>query len=153
MEQTEKIALIEVSLMRAAEMIGDLTEPVMAKFYRQCPQARAVFEHLSSGNRARLEAEMIENVLYCIMRWFERPQEIRIILFSSVPHHQETLKVDADWYEALLASGVDLIVGTVPPGESQELALWEEMRRGFAETMDVARRAVRPISQHQATLA
>ena len=153
MQKADKIALVEVGLMRAAEAIGDLTEPVMARFYQRHPQALASFEHHACGNRARLEAEMVENVLYCIMRWFERPEEIRIILHSSVPHHQETLKVDADWYEALLASGVDLIVATVPAEEQEELALWEEMRRGFAMAMEAARRGMVPAPRRQAALA
>ena len=123
MQKAEKVALTEISLMRAVEILGDLTEPVMARFYSQHPQAQSVFVHHACGNRARLEAMMIENVLYCIMRWFDQPEEIKIILYSSVPHHTETLKVKADWYEALLAAGVDLIAGTVPAGEAQERAL------------------------------
>lgn len=153
MQKAEKMALIEVSLMRAADKIGDLTEPVMSHFYQRYPQARESFERLACGNHARLEAVMVENVLYCIMQWFERPEEIRIILYGSVPHHQETLKVGADWYEAMLASGVDLIVGTIPPEESQELALWEEIRQGFAMAIDVARRSILPISRPQGMLA
>ena len=103
MQKAEKMALIEVSLMRAADKIGDLTEPVMSHFYQRYPQARESFERLACGNHARLEAVMVENVLYCIMQWFERPEEIRIILYGSVPHHQETLKVGADWYHGLRA--------------------------------------------------
>lgn len=142
MQKAEKIALIETSLLRAAEILGDLKEPVMTRFYRQYPQALAVFEHLACGDRQRLEAMMIDNVLYCIMQWFERPEEIRIILYSSVPHHEATLKVDADWYEALLAAGVDLIADTVPADAEQELALWSEMRSGFSAAMSIARCAV-----------
>ena len=142
--RADKIALIEQGLMRAAEVIGDLNAPVMGEFYRRCPQALAAFEQHACGNRPRLEAEMMDNVLYCIMCWFERPEEIRILLFSSVPHHQETLKVDADWYAALLGAGVDIVAATVPPGVDDERAAWVEMRAGFVRAIDEARQVIMP---------
>mgnify|MGYP000090069482 CR=1 FL=1 len=48
--------IIEAGLERAAEVLGDVTEPVMAEFYRRYPDARASFQHHSPHNPASLEA-------------------------------------------------------------------------------------------------
>ena len=138
-DRQANLALIERSLERAGEAIGDITAPLMARFYAAHPAAQASFELHGLGKRALLEAEMVGNVLYCLMTWFERPEEIRIILYDSVPHHQETLKVDASWYEGMLWAGIDLIEETLPEDAADERAAWEAMRAGFAETITKAR--------------
>lgn len=138
-DRQAKLALVEKSLERAAEAIGDITAPLMARFYAVYPAAEASFEHHGLGKRALLEAEMVGNVLYCLMTWFERPEEIRIILYDSVPHHQETLKVEAGWYEGMLWAGIDLFEETLPEHAADERAVWEEMRSGLAETIAKAR--------------
>lgn len=138
-DRQAKLALIERSLERAADALGDITAPLMARFYAAHPAAQASFEHHGLGKRALLEAEMVGNVLYCLMTWFERPEEIRIILYDSVPHHQETLKVDASWYEGMLWAGIDLIEETLPKDAADERAAWEAMRTGLSETLAKAR--------------
>jgi hypothetical protein len=138
-DRAAKLALVERSLERAAGAIGDITAPLMARFYAAHPAAEASFEHHGLGKRALLEAEMVGNVLYCLMTWFERPEEIRIILYDSVPHHQETLKVEAGWYEGMLWAGIELIEETLPLDAADERAAWEEMRAGLAETIAKAR--------------
>lgn len=138
-DRQAKLALVERSLERAADALGDITAPLMARFYAAHPAAQASFEHHGLGKRDLLEAEMVGNVLYCLMTWFERPEEIRIILYDSVPHHQETLKVDASWYEGMLWAGIDLIEETLPDDAAEERAAWEAMRAGFAETIAKAR--------------
>ena len=138
-DRQAKLALIEHSLEREADALGDITAPLMARFYADHPAAEASFEHHGLGKRALLEAEMVGNVLYCLMTWFERPEEIRIILYDSVPHHQETLKVEPDWYEGMLYTGIDLIEATLPDDADDERAAWAAMRAGFAETIARAR--------------
>lgn len=138
-DRQANLALIERSLERAGEAIGDITAPLMARFYAAHPAAQASFEHHGLGKRALLEAEMVGNVLYCLMTWFERPEEIRIILYDSIPHHQETLKVEAGWYEGMLWAGIDLIEETLPEDVADERAAWEAMRAGLAETIAKAR--------------
>ena len=76
-------AAIEARLERAAEVLGDLTAPVMAEFYCRYPDARASFAHHSPHNPARLEAEMVGNTLYYVMTWFESPTEARIEFSST----------------------------------------------------------------------
>ena len=134
-----KLHLLEAGLTRAAETLGDVTVPVISAFYARYPDAQASFRHHSPANPASLEAEMVGNVLYCLMTWFERPEEIRIILYDSVPHHQETLKVDPGWYEGMLWAGIELIEETLPPDAADERAAWEAMRVGLAETIAKAR--------------
>ena len=138
-DRQANLALIERSLERAGEAIGDITAPLMARFYAAHPAAQASFEHHGLGKRALLEAEMVGNVLYCLMTWFERPEEIRIILYDSIPHHQETLKVEAGWYEGMLWAGIDLIEDILPEDADDERAAWAAMRAGLAETIAKAR--------------
>ena len=138
-DRQAKLALVEKSLERAAGAVGDITAPLMARFYAAHPAAEASFEHHGLGKRALLEAEMVGNVLYCLMTWFERPEEIRIILYDSIPHHQETLKVDAGWYQGMLWAGIELIEATLPEEAVDERAAWEAMRVGLAETIAKAR--------------
>lgn len=138
-DRQANLALIERSLERAADALGDITAPLMARFYAAHPAAQASFEHHGLGKRALLEAEMVGNVLYCLMTWFERPEEIRIILYDSIPHHQETLKVEAGWYQGMLLAGIDLIEETLPDNAADERATWEAMRSGLAETIAKAR--------------
>lgn len=138
-ERQAQLAQVERSLERAAEAIGDITAPLMARFYAAHPAAEESFEHHGLGKRTLLEAEMVGNVLYCLMTWFERPEEIRIILYDSIPHHQETLKVEPGWYEGMLWAGIDLIEDTLPGDAADERAAWAAMRAGLAETIAKAR--------------
>ena len=103
MDAVRKRALLEPGLLRAAEALGDVTAPVMGAFYARYPEAKAAFERLALGNRARLEGEMVAQVLYCLMTWFEHPGEVTGVLMSSVPHHEQTLGVRPVWYEGLMA--------------------------------------------------
>ena len=100
----------------------------MAAFYHHYPEAEAVFETLSRGCRAQLEGQMIENSLYCLMRWFEAPGEIEIMLRDSVPHHHKTLQVPADWYLDLIEVAADVIADTIPAQNAVELEVWKNAR-------------------------
>jgi hypothetical protein len=138
MDRATKTACIENGLSRAAYLIGDIAQPLMARFYEKFPDARRSFDTLSFGNGVRLESEMAGNVLYCIMNWFDRPEEIKIILCTSVPHHEETLHVPREWYRTLLADGIDLIATTIPAAEATEIALWGDLRESLLSAVDAA---------------
>ncbi len=133
-----KAALLEVVLTRAAEEVGDLTAPTMTLFYQRHPDALASFEHHGYGQREQLEASMVENGLYCMMTWLERPAEVSFMLYSSVPHHRDALQVHAEWYRSLLDSLIDVVAETVPAGASKEAALMEEIRTGLAGVIEEA---------------
>ncbi|MFN5821836.1 MAG: hypothetical protein ACK44Y_15620, partial [Novosphingobium sp.] len=115
-------------LERAAEVLGDLTEPVMAEFYCRFPDAQASFAHHSPHSPARLEAEMVGNTLYYVMTWFESPTEARIYFDTSVPHHRVALDVPPDWFRGLIEVLIDVIEAGVPALDAAEEQAWDEMR-------------------------
>ena len=51
-DRAAKLELIERSLERAAETVGDITAPLMARFYAAHPAAEASFEHHGLGKHA-----------------------------------------------------------------------------------------------------
>lgn len=136
---TRRQALIEAGLERAAEIVGDVTGPVIAAYYRRFPEARASFEHHDPRTPHRLEAEMVENALYCVMNWFERRTEIEILLDQSVPHHSATLAVPPDWYSGLIAAVIEVILPTVPEEASDEREAWAVLGVALAARIDYNR--------------
>ncbi|MEA3264552.1 MAG: hypothetical protein U9R07_13825 [Pseudomonadota bacterium] len=119
---------IEARLERAAEVMGDLTAPVMAEYYRRFPEARASFFHHAPHGPDRLEAEMVGNTLYYVMTWFESPTEARIYFDTSVPHHRVALDVPPDWFRGLIEALIDVIEAGVPAIDAAEQQAWEEVR-------------------------
>jgi hypothetical protein len=119
---------IEARLERAAEVIGDLTDPVMQRFYADWPDARASFAHHAPHNPAKLEAEMVGNTLYYVMTWFESPVEARIYFDTSVPHHRVALDVPPDWFRGMIEALVDVVEAAVPARNASEAEAWHEMR-------------------------
>ncbi|MEH6756255.1 MAG: hypothetical protein V7676_01945 [Parasphingorhabdus sp.] len=130
MDIDKKTALLETSLERAADKLGDITDPVMKRYYSLYPDARASFHEHGLGNTVKLEADMVESVLYALMNWLEAPQEIRIIFGSTVPHHEETLHVNSDWFRGLVDAAVYVISETIPDEQRDEHALWKEIQTG-----------------------
>ncbi len=128
MDTETKKALLEATLTRAAEQLGDVTAPAIALYFRRFPEACEAFERLWSGSRGLLEGEMVAQSLYCMMNWFDSPGEIEIVLLGSVPHHAHTLKVPPGWYGGLLNAVADTIEATIPVGKTDERAVWREMR-------------------------
>jgi hypothetical protein len=128
MNNGKKLAHVEDILMRAAEQLGDVTQPAMDHFYGRYPEVKAAFDSHCVGNRPQLEGEMIENALYCLMYWFESPGEIEILLGGSVLHHNDTLGVSPEWYHELLDAVAAVIADTIPVENSEELTVWGELR-------------------------
>lgn len=119
---------IEARLERAAEVLGDLTAPVMAEYYRRYPDARASFAHHAPHGPERLEAEMVGNTLYYVMTWFESPTEARIYFDTSVPHHRVALDVPPDWFRGLIEALIDVIEAGVPAIDATEQQAWDDVR-------------------------
>lgn len=139
MEWHAKMEQLEASLERAADKLGDITDPVMQRYYAVHPDARASFKEHGLGNTVKLEAEMVESVLYCLMNWLERPQEIRIMFGSTVPHHEETLHVSSDWFSGLVDAAVHVITETIPAARQDEHDLWKEIHQGVNSLIADAR--------------
>ncbi|MCH7629820.1 MULTISPECIES: hypothetical protein [Novosphingobium] len=127
------LVLLDTGLTRAAEALGDITPRVMQRLLARFPEAAQRFDSLCSWDRtpevrARLEGEMVEQALYCLMRWLESPQEVEIILYGSVPHHAETLDVPPAMFTGLLEAVCDEIIATIPADVGDELQLWQSLR-------------------------
>jgi hypothetical protein len=117
--------LLDTILQRAADQLGDLRPHVMTRFYDRFPQARTIFETESAGHREKLEGDMVEQTLYCLMTWVERPTEVRIVLQSTVPHHEAALHVPEALFGGFLDAVIDTIACTIPDesaGECDHLA-------------------------------
>ena len=126
----ERQQIVEAGLERAAEVLGDITAPVMAEFYRRYPDAQASFQHHAPNNPASLEAEMVGNALYYVMTWFESPSEARIAFDSSVPHHRVALGVPPDWYRGFLEAFID-VVEPVAVASAGDQTVWTDLREGL----------------------
>jgi hypothetical protein len=137
-------ALLDTSLEHAAELLGDITAPVMARFYDVHPEARRVFEYHGLLGREKLEAEMVQNALYWTMTWLEHDKEIRIHLGNSVPHHEETLKVPSRWYRGLVDAVIDVIAETIPADHLDALELWKRIREGLGGAIDHSKPILMP---------
>lgn len=129
--------VILTSLARVADTVGDITRPLIDRFYAEYPEARAAFTAPGLGNREKLEAEMVGNFLYFAMTWFERPAEIRHLLYTSIPHHAAALGVSAEWYRGFIDAGIDVIVDALGTGITADTdrAAWQDMRAGIADAI------------------
>ncbi len=139
MADAEKLRLIEQSLFRATEQIEDFTAPVMARLDARYPAVAASFEHHGLGKPDKLRAEMMDNLIYCMMTWFERPDEVRILLSAPSPLPHETLHVQAAWYAGPLQAGIHVTAETVPADATDEHAAWDAMRDGIRLAIEEAR--------------
>lgn len=135
MEPGQKLAMVEDILFRAAEHIGDITEPVMENFYKRSEGGRELFE-LHSRHMNQLEGLMVEQSVYCLMQWFKSPLEIEILLHDTVPHHRETLNIPTSAYKDLLIATADIIGGSIPAENGTEKAVWNELREQLLEAVE-----------------
>lgn len=133
MDRTQKLALVETSLERTADQLGDITNPVIERYYAMHPDARASFDEHGLGNAVKLETEMVDSVLYCLMNWIDRPEEIRIMFGRTVPHHEETLHVHIDWFGGLVDAAVQIIMETIPESRRDEREVWTGIHRELTD--------------------
>ncbi|HET6538546.1 MAG TPA: hypothetical protein VFG34_10610 [Sphingopyxis sp.] len=131
MTKTEKLEWLEKSLMRAVDVIGDITPIVMARYYAEYPDAVASFERHGAGNRAQLEGLMIENAIYCLTQYIEQPSDIQILLSSSVPHHHFMLGVPTSRYQGLVDATIQTILDGIPPEAASERLVLAEIQDGL----------------------
>lgn len=129
MNTAGKTILLESTLTRAAEQIGDITPVAMKIYYQRRPEALAAFEAHGLGKRSHLEGMMIENSLHCLMHWLQSPGEIEVLLSGSVPHHRDTLHIPPEWYSDFIETTADVIAQTIPAQNTAELVVWNEVRK------------------------
>lgn len=123
------MVLLENCLHWAAEAVGDVTGAALRRFYQHFPEAERAFEAHGRDDRAKLEGQMVETALFCLMTWPEEPFQVVSLLTSSVPHHQGTLNVHVAWYQGLIAAVLDTIASSVPTEAEAELAVCNQIRR------------------------
>jgi hypothetical protein len=128
MNMSTKQELFESILEQVVETLGDITQPVMTAYYKKFPEARASFAEHGLDNIARLEASMIETVVYTLMTWFERPDEIEITLSSTVPHHMNILNIPMNILYGLVDSTLDIIENVISDNEVQ-ITLCKNLRQ------------------------
>lgn len=131
MSLDRKKALLDVILERAAEQLGDITPHVMDAFYRRFPDAQARFADLASGERIKLEQQMVEQALYCLMVWLDSRAQIEIIFHTTIPHHAQTLSVRPELFSELIAAVHATIAATIPAQEAGETAVWNDLHAGM----------------------
>lgn len=128
-----KQATFEKSLMRCAEALGDITPHVARAFYEAYPEGRERFEYHYPDASKPMEGEMVEQTLYCLMNWFSSPREIEIVVLSTFPHHVETLGIGAEQFTGFIEAVCRVIASTIPADAADELAVIEDLIRGFRD--------------------
>ena len=144
MDKAERKERLEALLTRAGEVLGDITPHVYRRYYQHLPEAREVFDHNHPGGRGMLEGQMVEQVLYCLMEWIDSPGEIEIILISTIPHHIETLGVEANQFTDLVTAVVEVIAQTIPADRPEEAEVWHGIAAEIAEVMAIGASHARP---------
>lgn len=134
METASPARLFERCLEYTAEHVGDFHRPLLDRFYQELPEAKAQFARHANANN-KLEDDMIEQALYCLMTWYERPAEIQIVLRDTVPHHIETLDIPMVYFEGLISTLLDIITEATPAEAEQEHQVLLKLREEINETL------------------
>ncbi|MYM63950.1 hypothetical protein [Pseudomaricurvus sp. HS19] len=129
-------ALIEATLTRTAEQVGDITPLVIQQLYHRFPEMEASFKHHGLGKQQQLEGDMVQNALYCLMDWYADPGSIEVMLAHSVPHHHYTLKVPPHWYAGLLEVTAAVVGESIPPEAGAEQAAWEALTSQLLQVLE-----------------
>lgn len=116
--------LAHQTLERAAETIGDVTQPAMDLFFERFPEGRSLFTAHASATVGNLEGQMVESVVFYILQWIEQPGEVRMALGQSAWHHFGSLGVEPAHFEGLIDSVHEVIGNTIPLAEKDELDAW-----------------------------
>lgn len=136
---TTRAELAERSLTRLAEQRGDVTAPILETYYTHHPDARASFEHHGLGQTAELEGRMVAESLFLLLTWVEDPATARIDHGTAIVHHNDTLHVTPHWYLGMVDASLEVLLESVPPDCTDELALWHEVRASFAAFVESLR--------------
>jgi hypothetical protein len=132
MNNNDKQTLLYTALEKAAEKLGDITPTVMEKYYQRYPEALPHFDRLGFGNLDRLERSMVDSALYCLMYWFERPDEIELVLQGAGTQHND-VKVPQALVVGLLDTTFDTIRSVIPDGDDATLRVCHELQSNLVE--------------------
>lgn len=135
----ERIELARAGLERLAEERGDVTAEVIARYYAAMPDARASFAFHGAGDTAGLEARMVAESVFLLLRWVEEPVACKIDQATTVVHHNDALEIGPRWFMGLVDAVLAVLLETVPADAADERALWEELRGEIARFIDSLR--------------
>ena len=125
---SDKAKLLESIFADVAEQLGDITRPVMARTYELCPEAREAFEVNCLGGISSLEANMVEQTLYCVMDWIENQDNSKITLLHTLPHHTDTLNVPLKSFYSMFEALFGVVENSVLNTDKKKQELWQEIK-------------------------
>lgn len=123
----------ERSLVRLAEQRGDVTQEVLARFYRAFPDARESFAYHGLGEKAALEGRMVGETAFLLLQWSENPAAAKIDHGTALVHHHDTLKVGPQWYLGMVDAFLTVLHETIPTAAVEERTHWEKLRDELAQ--------------------
>lgn len=129
--------LLESILQRAADELGDITTRVMALHYSRQPRAQAVFSEQASGELSQLEANMVDQALYCLMTWLDRPAEVEVMYMDAVSHHQY-LGIPLSVFIDLQTAVVEVVAGVIRESETEARRLMQRVAAGLVGAIENA---------------
>ena len=136
MSKPSDAELIDRCLEFAAEKIGDLHPPVLQKYYDRLPDVKA--EWARHGNSKDLEHSMVEQALYCMMTWFERRNEVEIVLRDTVPHHLDTLHIPMPYLAELFHVLIDVVKEALPVTAEAEASTLNKLNEEIQQLLQEA---------------
>ncbi|MGX7952247.1 hypothetical protein ACWPM1_06725 [Tsuneonella sp. HG249] len=122
-----RVPLAEASLGRLAEERGDITAEVLERYYAAEPGARASFAHHGLGDTSGLEARMVAETVFLLLRWVEEPAAVMIEQGTTIVHHNDTLEVGPRWYMGLVDATLEVLLENIPAACEAERAMWREV--------------------------
>ena len=132
LSEDKKAALIDEIFSLAAEELGDITTPVITRAYQLCPEGHKAFQtHALTNNLFDLEANMVEQTLYCILDWTRNREASKVAVFSTLPHHIETLEVSLEMFLSPFEALFDVIERVILPSDTLQQTAWQTLRTDF----------------------
>jgi hypothetical protein len=131
-------ALVREGLDRLAQERGDITAEVLDRYYTAQPDARQSFERHGLNDIAGLEARMVSESVFLLLRWVEEPVAARIDQATTIVHHNDTLDIGPRWYMGMVDAVLEILIEAAG-GRPEERAAWQAIRSEIARFIDSLR--------------
>ncbi len=96
---------------------------------------RFQFDGLADVRFCLLEVSMLDQTLYCMMTWFERPKEVEIILWNAITHH-EYLEIPHEMFAGMISATARVIKKYLPEEKSSMLAVIDSLEKELITAFD-----------------
>ena len=134
----DRAALVRAGLERLAEERGDITAEVLERYYAKLPDARQSFERHGLNDVSGLEARMVSESVYLLLRWVDEPVAVRIDQASTIVHHNDTLDIGPRWYMGMVDAVLEILL-EASRERREEHAVWQAIRIEIARFIDSLR--------------